>query len=66
MLDDALLASPRVGRPELRDAKAQSIHQPWREPLLCRDYPAPIVDHAERRRIALVRFEEARRAAALA
>jgi deoxyribodipyrimidine photo-lyase len=52
--------------PELRDVPARSLHQPWREALLCPGYPPPIVDHAERRRVALVRFEEARRAAALA
>jgi len=52
--------------PELRDVPADAIHQPWRTPLRCPDYPPPIVDHAERRRIALARFEEARRAAALA
>jgi deoxyribodipyrimidine photo-lyase len=52
--------------PELRDVPDRFVHQPWRTPLLCPDYPAPVVDHAERRRIAIVRFEEARRAAALA
>jgi hypothetical protein len=31
--------------------------------MLCPGYPPPIVDHAERRRLALLRFEEARRAA---
>jgi deoxyribodipyrimidine photo-lyase len=49
--------------PELRDVPADAIHRPWRTPRLCPDYPPPIVDHAERRRVALARFEEARRAA---
>jgi len=49
--------------PELRDVPANAIHQPWRAPTLCSGYPPPIVDHAERRRVALARFEEARRAA---
>jgi deoxyribodipyrimidine photo-lyase len=52
--------------PELRDVPDDSLHEPWRTPMLCPDYPAPIVDHAERRRTAVARFEEARRAAALA
>jgi deoxyribodipyrimidine photo-lyase len=52
--------------PELRDVPEDSIHEPWRSPMLCPGYPPPIVDHAERRRIALARFEEARRASALA
>jgi hypothetical protein len=46
--------------PELRDVPTETIHQPWRARLLCPDYPPPIVDHGERRRIAIVRFEEAR------
>jgi deoxyribodipyrimidine photo-lyase len=49
--------------PELRSLPANAVHRPWRAPMLCPDYPPPIVDHAERRRLALLRFEEARRAA---
>jgi deoxyribodipyrimidine photo-lyase len=49
--------------PELRDVPDDAVHQPWRAPMLCPDYPPPIVDHAERRRVAVARFEEARRAA---
>jgi deoxyribodipyrimidine photo-lyase len=52
--------------PELRDVPAETTHRPWRVAALCPDYPPPIVDHAERRVAALARFEEARRAAALA
>ena len=49
--------------PELRGVPADCIHQPWRMPMLCPDYPPRVVDHAERRVAALARFEEARRAA---
>ena len=35
---------------------------PWREPLLAGDYPAPIVNHAERRAEALARFKAVREA----
>jgi deoxyribodipyrimidine photo-lyase len=46
--------------PELRDVPKSTLHRPWRVPALCPAYPAPIVDHAERRRLAIRRFEEAR------
>jgi deoxyribodipyrimidine photo-lyase len=49
--------------PELRDVPANLVHRPWRAPKSSRHYPPPVVDHAERRRLALLRFEEARRAA---
>jgi deoxyribodipyrimidine photo-lyase len=49
--------------PELADVPADAVHRPWRAPMLCPEYPPPVVDHAERRRLALQRFEEARRAA---
>jgi deoxyribodipyrimidine photolyase len=42
---------------------ANFVHRPWRAPTSSRGYPPPVVDHAERRRLALLRFEEARRAA---
>jgi deoxyribodipyrimidine photo-lyase len=48
--------------PELRDVPARLVHRPWEAPALCPLYPTPIVDHAERRRLAILRFEEARRA----
>jgi deoxyribodipyrimidine photo-lyase len=48
--------------PELRDVPVERVHRPWEAPVLCREYPAAIVDHAARRRLALQRFEEARRA----
>jgi deoxyribodipyrimidine photo-lyase len=46
--------------PELRDLPDRLVHRPWEAPALCPGYPAPIVDHAERRRLAIRRFEEAR------
>ncbi len=46
--------------PELRDVPDRLVHRPWEAPALCPGYPAPIVDHAERRRLAIRRFEEAR------
>ena len=54
--------------PELRQVPDAHIHEPWRmgdeeqRAARCRigrDYPAPVVDHAERRREALARFAEA-------
>ncbi len=46
--------------PELRGLAGASVHRPWdhRAPA----YPAPIVDHAQRRSLALARLEAARRA----
>ncbi len=46
--------------PELRDVPDRHVHAPWESGLLC-DYPPPIVDHAERRELALARFTRARR-----
>ena len=55
--------------PELRDVPADRIIEPWtmtpqeQRAAGCRigtDYPAPRVDHAERREIALQRYREAR------
>jgi deoxyribodipyrimidine photo-lyase len=54
--------------PELRRVPEQHIHEPWlmdpelQRRIQCRigtDYPAPIVDHAERRRIAVARYRAA-------
>ncbi|MDJ0847367.1 MAG: deoxyribodipyrimidine photo-lyase [Myxococcota bacterium] len=42
--------------PELADVPDKWIHRPWEAPLLSGDYPSPIVDHAERRELALERF----------
>ncbi|MBW2541673.1 MAG: deoxyribodipyrimidine photo-lyase [Deltaproteobacteria bacterium] len=50
--------------PELQNVPTAQIHAPWEAGKLPADYPAPIVDHAERREIALERFEDARRAGA--
>lgn len=46
--------------PELRDVPLRFLHAPWKAPQPPRDYPGPIVDHAERRQEALRRFEAAR------
>jgi deoxyribodipyrimidine photo-lyase len=54
--------------PELRRVPDEHIHEPWRmDPELqrriqCRigvDYPAPIVDHLERQRVAVARYRDA-------
>jgi len=51
--------------PELRDADAEQIHA-WTDlddaerERVAPDYPAPIVDHAERREMAIETFEAAR------
>jgi deoxyribodipyrimidine photo-lyase len=49
--------------PELAGVPAPAVHEPWtlREPPA--GYPAPIVDHAERRGAALARYRAARAAA---
>ena len=49
--------------PELRDVDRAFIHKPWLAPQPPRDYPRPIVDHAERRIAAVARYEAARAAA---
>jgi deoxyribodipyrimidine photo-lyase len=46
--------------PELRDLPDDVVHRPWDASALAPGYPAPIVDHAARRILALRRFEEAR------
>jgi deoxyribodipyrimidine photo-lyase len=50
--------------PELRDAPHDVVHEPWRAPLLRGRYPAPIVSHAERRELALLRYQAVRAAGA--
>lgn len=44
--------------PELRGMPGAAVHEPWLTPLLAPDYPAPIVDHAVERNVALSRFAE--------
>jgi deoxyribodipyrimidine photo-lyase len=51
--------------PELRDVPADAIHEwhelaPGRRETLAPDYPAPIVDHSQRREEAIAMFERAR------
>lgn len=55
--------------PELRDVPADRIHEPWRMDddeqrragcRIGRDYPAPLVDHKERRERTLERYRRAR------
>jgi deoxyribodipyrimidine photo-lyase len=47
--------------PELRGVADRYVHAPWQGELPA-DYPPPIVDHAERRELALLRFANARAA----
>ncbi len=58
--------------PELRDVPGDRIHEPWRMSdeeqrgagcRIGRDYPAPLVDHRERRELALDRYRRSREAA---
>jgi len=46
--------------PELRGVADRYVHRPWEAPAPPRDYPRPIVDHAEARTRALRRFEAVR------
>jgi deoxyribodipyrimidine photo-lyase len=46
--------------PELRGVPARFVHRPWESPAPPAGYPAPIVSHAERRVLALQRYEAAR------
>jgi deoxyribodipyrimidine photo-lyase len=48
--------------PELRDVPTRWIHRPWEAPAPPRQYPPPIVDHGERRVLAVARYEAARAA----
>ncbi|MFE6971036.1 cryptochrome/photolyase family protein [Isoptericola sp. NPDC057653] len=47
--------------PELRDVPGRGVHEPWKLPAPPEAYPAPVVDHAHERRVALDDFERARR-----
>jgi deoxyribodipyrimidine photo-lyase len=47
--------------PELAGVPDDCIHEPWRAPLARGDYPDPIVDHKQRRALALERYREATR-----
>jgi deoxyribodipyrimidine photo-lyase len=49
--------------PELEGLPDDLVHRPWEAPMLAPRYPRPIVDHAERRVLALRRYGEARRGA---
>jgi deoxyribodipyrimidine photo-lyase len=42
--------------PELADVGDADLHEPWRAPRPPRDYPVPIVDHAEARQRTLERY----------
>ena len=46
--------------PELRGVPDRFVHRPWEAPRLPRGYPPPLVDHAERRELALERYRAAR------
>ncbi|CAA9227781.1 MAG: Deoxyribodipyrimidine photolyase [uncultured Blastococcus sp.] len=47
--------------PELRDVPAAYVHEPWLAPGgPPSGYPAPIVEHAAERRVALARYEQTR------
>ena len=50
--------------PELRGIPGARVHEPWDEAPLPLDYPRTIVDHAERRALALERYRAARARAA--
>jgi deoxyribodipyrimidine photo-lyase len=67
---DAAGAYVRRWCPELARVPDAFVHRPWEAPPLAlaaagvtldRDYPLPIVDHAERREAALAMYAEARR-----
>ena len=45
--------------PELREVPDRHVHAPWDFVQAC-SYPAPVVDHAERRKLALERYKSAR------
>jgi deoxyribodipyrimidine photo-lyase len=46
--------------PELRDIPDRFVHRPWEAPRPPTGYPPPLVDHAQRRLLALERFQAAR------
>lgn len=43
--------------PELAHLPAAEIHEPWQASTPAPDYPPPVVDHAERRLVALERYQ---------
>ncbi len=47
--------------PELRGLSGAAVHRPWDAGLAAPRYPPPIVDHAERRAVALERLQAVRR-----
>jgi len=49
--------------PELRRVSDRHVHRPWESPSPPSGYPAPIVDHAHQRQLALARYQAARRKA---
>jgi deoxyribodipyrimidine photo-lyase len=46
--------------PELRDVPDRFVQRPWEAPRPPAGYPPPLVDHAQRRLLALERFQAAR------
>lgn len=47
--------------PELAHLAGAAVHEPWKaENGYAEGYPEPIIDHAEERRVALARYEQAR------
>ena len=46
--------------PELREMRGRAIHSPWKAANPPADYPAPIVDHAKQRELALETYRSAR------
>jgi deoxyribodipyrimidine photo-lyase len=46
--------------PELRDVPLAQLHAPWQGGPVTGHYPAPIVDHADRRKLCLERFRAVR------
>ncbi len=47
--------------PELQDLPDPHVHAPWEADRRPGNYPAPLVDHAEQRAVALERFRKARK-----
>ncbi len=45
--------------PELAGVETAHIHEPWRSPSPPKEYPAPILDHADARRRTLARYAAA-------
>ena len=58
----ALRRRRQVGEGVLPGAAGAAAHRPWETPLMKGGYPEPIVDHAERRSLALDRYKAAREA----